>query len=116
VQIDALATSWSSAPAWLQAQPLASLHMVHGGLGYAVLPVPDSSSTCEQTVQIVSPSGQMCGSPSFAVGGGSCTTSSIIVGYDGTVAQQLPREREAACTAAGHQCDCTYRYWPGYFR
>jgi hypothetical protein len=66
---------------------------------------------------VVSPSGQSCGTARFAIGGGACTTSSIVIGYDGTVVQQLPFEREASsCTAADHQCNCTYRYWPGFFR
>lgn len=49
------------------------------------------------------------------MGGGACATKSIVVGYDGTVVQQGPRERET-CTAADHVCTCTYRYWPGFFR
>ena len=41
----------------------------------------------------------------------------IVVGYDGTVVQQVPFEREASsCTAADHICNCTYRFWPGFFR
>src|SRR5439155_1645231 len=73
------------------------------------------SPACEQQIEVVSPSGKTCGSSTFSMGGGSCSTSSIIVGYDGTVVQQGARERET-CTAAGHQCSCTYRYWPGFFR
>jgi hypothetical protein len=115
-QFDAQATSMSLPPPWLASRPDTKLHMVHGGKGYAVLPAPGSNAACEQVVEVISPSGKVCGSSKFAVGGGSCTTSSIIVGYDGTVVQQLPREREAPCTAADHQCDCTYRYWSGYFR
>ena len=38
-------------------------------------------------------------------------TGTIIVGYDGTVVQQGPRERET-CSAADHICTCAYRYWP----
>jgi len=115
-QFEPLATSLTPVPAWLAARPDVTLHMVHDGTGYALLPPPGPSATCEQDVQVISPSGQMCGAASFAVGGGACTTSSITVGFEGTVIQQLPREREAACTAGGHQCDCTYRFWPGIFR
>jgi hypothetical protein len=114
-QFDAQATSMSPPPAWLSARPRAGLHMVHGGNGYAVLPAPENSAACEQRVDVISPSGLVCGSATFSIGGGPCTTSSIIVGYDGTVVQQGPRERET-CTAADHVCTCTYRYWPGYFR
>lgn len=114
-QLDAQATSLSPPPAWLAARPRKNLHMVHGGTGYAVLPMPESSSTCDQQVEVISPSGQACGASTFSMGGGACTTSSIVVGYDGTVVQQGPRERET-CTAADHQCTCTYRYWPAFFR
>lgn len=115
-QFEPLATSLSAAPSWLAAQPDVTLHMVHGGTGYARLPLSDVRGACVQNVEVISPSGQSCGTASFAVDGGSCLTSNISVGYDGTVIQQLPREREAPCTAAGHQCDCTYRFWPGFFR
>ncbi len=115
-QFEPLAVSISPAPSWLAARPAVALHMVHGGLGYALLPFPGASAACEQDIEVISPSGQSCGTASFTVGGGSCTTSGIAVGFEGTVIQQLPREREAACTAAGHQCDCTYRFWPGFFR
>jgi hypothetical protein len=114
-QFDAQSTSMSPPPDWLASRPNTALHMVHGGKGYAVLPKPASSAACEQQVGVVSPSGKTCGSSNFSMGGGACSTSSIIVGYDGTVVQQAPRERET-CTAAGHQCSCTYRYWPGFFR
>lgn len=114
-QFDAQATSMSPPPDWLAARPNTGLHMVHGGNGYAVLPKPASSPACEQQIEVVSPSGKTCGSSTFSMGGGACSTSSIIVGYDGTVVQQGARERET-CTAAGHQCSCTYRYWPGFFR
>ncbi len=105
----------SPPPDWLASRPDTALHMVRGGKGYAVLPKPASSAACEQLVEVVSPSGKTCGSSTFSMGGGACSTSNIIVGYDGTVVQQAPRERET-CTAAGHQCTCTYRYWPAFFR
>ena len=114
-QFDAQATSMSPPPPWLAARPRKNLHMVHGGKGYAVLPMPESSAPCDQQVEVISPSGQVCGSSTFSMGGAACTTSSIIVGYDGTVVQQGPRERES-CTANDHICTCTYRYWPGFFR
>jgi hypothetical protein len=114
-QYEPLATRMSDPPAWLAARAENSLHMVHGGRGYAMLPNEGSSPTCEQTIAVISPSGELCGTLDFGVGGGSCTTTPMLVGYDGTVVQQLPRERENECTAAGHVCDCTYRYWPGYF-
>jgi hypothetical protein len=116
-QFEPLATSMSDPPAWLASRTTDSgLHMVHDGRGYAVLPIPGTSTACEQSIDVISPSGQFCGTAKFSVGGGYCTTFGMLVGYDGTVVQQLPRERESECGAAGHICNCTYRYWPGYFQ
>jgi hypothetical protein len=89
--------------------------MVRSGNGYAVLPMPGTSAACEERVEVIGAGGKTCGSSTFTMGGGSCTTSSIVLGYDGTVVQQAPRERET-CTAADHVCSCSYRYWPGFFR
>jgi hypothetical protein len=115
-QFDARATALTPPPGWLAARPGKTLHMVHGGAGYAVLPQDaQQSANCEQQVEVISPSGQSCGTATFSFGGGSCTTGTIAVGYDGTVVQQGPRERET-CSAADHVCTCTYRYWPGFFR
>ena len=108
----------SKPPAWLpdlKADP--TLHIIHGGRGYAILPGQGASDNCEQSVSVVSPSGQLCGTATFSLGGGSCFLARMVVGYDGTVVQQLPFERESSsCTAADHICNCTYRFWPGFFR
>ena len=64
-QIDSLATSTAPAPGWLQARPNTRLHMVHGGSGYAVLPVPGTSGDCSQSVEVVAPSGTSCGTASL---------------------------------------------------
>ena len=115
-QFEPLGTTLLPAPAWLAARPDTRLHVVHGGRGYAVLPAPGPSASCAQAIEVISPSGKLCGAPIFPVGGGACTTSGITVGYDGSVLQQLPREREAACKYNDHECDCTYRAWRGYFQ
>jgi hypothetical protein len=116
-QIDSMATSFKAAPDWLNAHPQASLHMAHGGTAYAVLPAGAAAAgPCQQQIEIVAPSGKSCGTATFALTGGSCTTSEILVGYDGTVVQQVPLELEPPCTASGHQCNCTWHSWPGFFR
>ena len=90
-QIDSLATSSSKAPEWLQARPNTTLHMVHGGTGYAVMPAPRQQvQDCAQSVEVVSPSGASCGTTTFRAAAGACTTSAITVGYDGTVVQLAP--------------------------
>jgi hypothetical protein len=115
-QFDPLATAMTPPPAWLAARPGTTLHMVHGGAGYAMLPPErQQSATCDQQIEVVSPSGQSCGTATFSSGGNACTTGRIGVGYDGTVVQQGPPEHES-CRANDHICTCTYRYWPGFFR
>lgn len=115
-QIDAMATGFTAAPAWLVSRLNTTLHMARGGTAYAVLPLQGASGNCEQTIEVVAADGTSCGSATFTVGGGACdTTGPIIVGYDGTVVQELPTARET-CTAANHQCTCTYRAWPAFLR
>jgi hypothetical protein len=114
-QIDALATSFAKGPAWLDGRDV-NLHMVHGGTGYAVLPKPSTSAACQQQVEVVAPSGKNCGTATFSIDGAACTTSDILVGFDGTVVQKVPQERQAACTAGGHQCTCSWQAWAGFFR
>jgi hypothetical protein len=115
-QIDALATGFTAAPSWLVTRINTTLHMARGGTAYAVVPLQSASANCEQTIEVVAADGTSCGSATFTVGGGACdTTGPIIVGYDGTVVQQLPATRET-CTAANHQCTCTYRAWPAFLR
>jgi hypothetical protein len=113
-QIDSLATSTTPAPAWLQARPGTSLHMVRGGRGYAVLPATGAdSASCSQAVEVIAPSGMSCGTASFSAGTGSCTTKAITIGYDGTVIQQLPAAREQQCWFG--PCTCTWQWWSGFF-
>lgn len=115
-QIDAMATGFTAAPSWLVARINTTLHMARGGTAYAVVPLQGASGNCEQTIEVVAADGTSCGSATFTVGGGACdTTGPIIVGYDGTVVQELPTARET-CTAAGHQCTCTYHAWPAFLR
>jgi hypothetical protein len=116
MQIDSGATTASPAPSWRQTiDPRATLHMVHGGRGYAVLPPPGSSPTCTQVVEVRAPSGASCGSATFAIGtGGACDTKGITVGYDGTVVQQFPDSAEQQ--RSDGQATCTWQWWPGFFR
>ena len=113
-QIDSLATSTGPAPGWLQARPNTRLHMVHGGSGYAVLPVPGTSGDCSQSVEVVAPSGTSCGTASFSAGSGNCDMKDIVVGYDGTVMQTFPDAKEKQCWFGA--CTCTWQWWPGFFR
>ena len=114
-----MTAGFNAPPAWLVARPETRLHMVHGGAGYAVLPVvplPGTASPCSQTIEVVAPSGTSCGFATFPIAGGACTPMSIDVGYDGSVIQQLPTAMETCSAGGGHLCTCTWRRWNGFFR
>ena len=113
-QLDSLATVARPAPDYLQSRPDTRLHMAHGGKAYAMLPIPVQGD-CTQRIEVLAPSGKSCGSAEFVLAAGSCTTSFIDVGYDGTVVQQLPASMEDH-SCPGNQCSCTWRWWPGFFR
>jgi hypothetical protein len=115
-QIDSGSTSPGDAPEWLKSRSRTKLHMVHGGRGYAVLPLETESADCSQTVEVMAPSGLRCGAATFSMGGGSCFTYDISVGYDGTVVQKLPTGREEMCPSGEDHCTGTYQWWPGFFR
>jgi hypothetical protein len=115
-QVDSMATTIGPPPSWLVSRPNTTLHMVHGGTGYAVL--PDFSFTqgpCQSQIEVIAPSGNSCGAATFPIAGGTCSGSRILVGFDGTVVQQTPAALES-CTAGGHVCTCTWHSWPGFFR
>jgi hypothetical protein len=114
-QIDSLATHLNPPPAWLAARPDTLLHMIHGGKGYAVSRLDAAGPACEQQIEVISPSGKSCGKSTFAVDSATCKPGNFLVGFDGTVVQQLPVDLPA-CTAAGHQCTCSWHAWPGFFR
>lgn len=111
VQIDSLSTAPAAPPAWLAPRSVSPIHVVHGGKGYAVLPNP-AVGDCTQTIDVVSPSGKSCGFHSFRAASGSCATSWIRVGYDGTVAQNLPN----APSCSGRSCSCSWQWWSGFYR
>jgi hypothetical protein len=100
------------APEWLARRPDTRLHWVHGGRGYAVMPVSGSSSPeCRRDIEVVTPSGDSCGTVRFTGADTACNTTDVWMGYDGTVIQSLP----GTCDDIGH-CTCDWKWWPAYFR
>jgi hypothetical protein len=113
-QIDSLATTLSPPPSWLEARPNTSLHMVHGGTGYAVLPA--ASAVCEQEVEVISPTGISCGTTRFTAASSACTIqSTIIVGYDGTVIQRAPDPDPTHQEWFGPGT-CYWHWWPAFYK
>jgi hypothetical protein len=113
-QFDSLATTGSAPPTWLTSRPDTKIHMARNGTAYAMLSLANMSESpdCAQRLEIVSASGKSCGTATFFVAPGACRSGSLDVGYDGTVIQQLPREKET--TDSSGNATCTWRFWPGY--
>ncbi|HEY6005355.1 MAG TPA: hypothetical protein VIV57_20925 [Anaeromyxobacter sp.] len=96
-----LATLSSPLPAWLAERARFTFRFTRGGAGYAALPpAGEASADCAQRIELVSPSGRLCGRVVLREGGGACTTGTVDQGWDGTVVQQSGRN------------SCHYRWWP----
>ena len=116
-QFDSLASMGSTPPGWLTSRADTKLHMDYGARAYAMIDLPRKSSPdCSQRIEIVAPSGKSCGAAAFTVGLSACNASSIDVGYDGTVIQQLPFEIERQIAGDPNDHTCTWRWWTGFFR
>jgi hypothetical protein len=111
-QLDSLSTTLAAPPVWLRARSGTSLHMVHGGKGYAVL--PPATGGCVKAVEVMAPSGTSCGSATFAGVSDTCSAATSTVGYDGTL--MLAFSEAADQCNPGGTCTCTWQWWPGFFR
>jgi hypothetical protein len=107
-----LQPSSSPPPAWLASRPNTTLHMTHGGKGYAMLPLSrESAEGCSSAIEVIAPSGESCTTVRFSGTSTACPGSETWVGYDGTVIQSVP----GSCDEVGH-CSCNWKWWPGFFR
>jgi hypothetical protein len=101
-------------PAWLAARPFTRLATIRGGRGYAVVPL-DATSGDAARVEIVTASGQSCGT--FAVPAPTITATDVStprrldVGQDGTLLQQVS---SAVPGPGGTQC--VFQWWPALLR
>jgi hypothetical protein len=88
-------------PEWLASRSEWTFRSTRGNRGYALFPPPGRGSAgCAQTIEIVAPTGRLCGRITLREGGSGCTTGAVDQGWDGTVVQQSGRDA------------CTYRWWP----
>lgn len=88
-------------PGWLAARDGWTYRFTRGNAGYALLPPPGRDSPdCSQAIELLAPSGRLCGRVVLHGDGAACSTGAVDQGWDGTVVQQ---------SAAGA---CTYRFWP----
>lgn len=90
-----------AAPGWLASRPGFTFRNTRGERGYALLPPPGAESAdCTQRIEVLAPSGRLCGTVTLSDPGGACRTRVVDQGRDGTVVQQSARE------------PCTWRWWP----
>jgi hypothetical protein len=88
-------------PAWLAARASASYRFTRGNRGYAVFPpAGQASADCSQAIELLAPSGRLCGRVTLPGGGTPCSTGQLDQGWDGTVVQQRTTG------------ECRHRLWP----
>lgn len=96
-----LAAGSEGAPAWLVSRTGWRIRFTRGNQGYALFPPEGQQlANCDPALELRAPSGRLCGTISFRVEGGGCTSGALDQGWDGTVVQQLS------------QGGCSYRWWP----
>jgi hypothetical protein len=96
-----LATLSSPLPAWLAERARFTFRFTRGNAGYAALPAAgEASQDCSQRIELLSPSGRLCGRVVLREAGGPCTTGAVDQGWDGTVVQQSGKDA------------CVHRFWP----
>lgn len=105
-----------AAPGWLSSRPDTNMQFARSRLAYAFSPWAADVPACAQQVEVVSPTGNSCGTQTFPVDASACTTRELRLGLDGTVAQMLPASREQNQPAGSAVYTCTLRYWPGALR
>lgn len=97
-----LSTRTSPLPGWLADRAAWSVRFTRGNRGYALLPpAGQASPDCRQAIELLAPSGRLCGRVTLPGDGGACTTGAVDQGWDGTVVEQLARD------------GCAWRFWPG---
>jgi hypothetical protein len=95
------ATASAPLPGWLAARAAWTFQLTRGNAGYAVFPpAGQASADCTQLLELVAPSGRLCGRVTLRESGSGCTTGALDQGWDGTLVQQ-----------SGHDA-CTFRWWP----
>jgi hypothetical protein len=97
-----LSTTSAPLPAWLARRATWSLRFTRGNQGYALLPPPGAASAdCSQSIELLAPSGRLCGRVTLMGDGEACATGIVDQGWDGTVVQQRTQD------------GCSYRSWRG---
>ncbi|MCA1829071.1 MAG: hypothetical protein LC689_19275 [Myxococcales bacterium] len=102
------------APDWLKQRPNTDLQIMPSRRAYETVPWAAEVSSCNQQIEVLSPTGNSCGRLDFSVDREACTTRPLRVGQDGTVMQMLPASREPHPLPSVY--GCTLRFWPAALR
>jgi hypothetical protein len=105
----------SPAPDWMLSRRDVKLQITPGGKAYAALPLGAKGVSCTQRVEVVAPDGTSCGATDYPIAAGTCATSELRLGADGTIIQQLPTSMEQTNDSVGGHT-CTWRWWPAALR
>ena len=96
-----LAQASAPPPAWLAERSAWPYRFTRGSRGYALFqPAGEISADCTQRVDLVAPSGRLCGRVTLREDAAGCTTGALDQGWDGTVVQQSGKDA------------CAFRWWP----
>jgi hypothetical protein len=90
------------------------MELARGRKAYAFLPWERDEAVCHQQIELLAVSGGSCGKLDFPVDGRACHTRELRLGFDGTVLQKLPADREQ--NPSGSVFTCTLWYWPAALR
>lgn len=97
-----LATRSAPLPGWLAARAGWTYRFTRGNRGYALFPpAGEPQPTCDRAIELLAPSGRLCGRVTLRGAGAPCTSGAVDQGWDGTVVQQRVKD------------GCDYRFWPG---
>ena len=98
----------------MASRPNTNIALARNGTAYAVLPNGTQGGACTQQLELASPSGNSCATWQLDIAAGTCDTSELRLGMDGTILQHTPTELER--NPSGRPQSCTLRYWPGALR
>ncbi len=114
VTVAAGSSSPQPAPAWLASRPNTNLAPIRNRTAYALLPNGETGGACTQRLELVSRGGNSCAHYDLDLAPGTCDTSELRVGLDGTILQHTPTSLER--NPYGRPQSCALRYWPAALR
>jgi hypothetical protein len=98
-------------PRWLLDRSNAELFVGLGGSANIAAPRGRALGTCTQSVEVLAPNGELCGTYVLPLSESSCNSRDVRIGLDGTLLQRTPDDLDQLGTRS-----CALRYWPAVFK